>query len=231
MILACIVSTQCGGSPSAPASTQPSSATTGTTAGGGSTAGSTGGGGETVRAVTPMTDNFFDDNDWDQAVETYGATGSGSAGHLSFNGQADGGYRQISIQITSGGSSAQLAVFSIYRRVQYSPRNDGELLYVDYSESSINQSGGVQYSAPAIRQNGKLYTLIAGGGAFTTPDPSWTDHSLTHLTANDFRTIASATDHPDFTSGVIEFGFMRLQVGQGDTKAGIDNYRLVMYRK
>ena len=122
-------------------------------------------------------------------------------------------------------------IFSIHRRVQYSPRNDGDLLYVDYSESSINQSSGVQYSAPAIRQNGKLYTLVPGGNAFTTPDPSWTDHSLSHLTANDFRTIASATDHPDFTSGVIEFGFMRLQVGQGDTKAGIDNYRLVMYRK
>ena len=227
ILLACAVSTQCGGGASDPTNTQPSSVTTGNAGGGGSPAG----GSETVRAITPMTDNLFDDNDWDQVVENYGATGSGSAGHLSFNGQADAGYRQISIHITAGGSGAQLAVFSIHRRVQYSPRNDGDLLYVDYSESSINQSSGVQYSAPAIRQNGKLYTLVPGGNAFTTPDPSWTDHSLSHLTANDFRTIASATDHPDFTSGVIEFGFMRLQIGQGDTKAGIDNYRLVMYRK
>ena len=226
IILAGVVSAQCGGG-SDPTSTQPSSVTAGNTAGGGSP----GGGGATVRAVTPMTDNSFDDNDWDQVVETYGATGTGNAGHLSFNGQAGADYRQITIHITSGGSGAQLALFSIHRRVQYSPRNDGELLYVDYSESSINQSSGVQYSAPAIRQNDKLYTLIPGGNAFTTPDPSWTDHSLSHLTANDFRTIASATDHPDFTSGVLEFGFMRLQVGQGDTKAGIDNYRLVMYRK
>ena len=226
IILACVVSAQCGSS-SDPTSTQPSSVAAGNTVGGGSPAG----GSETVRAITPMTDNTFDDNDWDQVVETYGATGTGSAGHLRFNGQADADYRQITIHITSGGSDAQLALFSIHRRVQYSPRNDGDLLYVDYSESSINQSSGVQYSAPAIRQNGKLYTLVPGGNAFTTPDPSWTDHSLSHLTANDFRTIASATDHPDFTSGVIEFGFMRLQVGQGDTKAGIDNYRLVMYRK
>ena len=46
----------------------------------------------------------------------------------------------------------------------------------------------------------------------------------------DFRTIASAADHPDFRSGRIEVGFMRLQVGQGATKGGIDNYRTV-YRK
>ena len=51
-----------------------------------------------------MTDNTFDDNDWDQVVETYGATGTGSAGHLRFNGQADADYRQITIHITSGGS-------------------------------------------------------------------------------------------------------------------------------
>lgn len=227
VILACVLSAQCGGA-SNPTSTQPSSATVGDAGNGGSSAG---GSDPVVRAVTPMTDTVFDDNDWDEAVETYGATGSGSAGHLSFNGQADAGYRQVTIHITGGGSGAQLAVFSIHRRVQYSPRNDGDLLYVDYSESSINQAGGVQYSAPAIRQNGKLYTLIPGGNAFTTPDASWTEHALNHLTANDFRTIASAADHPDFTSGVIEFGFMRLQVGQGDTKAGIDNYRLVMYRK
>ena len=231
ILLACVVSAQCGGSsdPTSP-STQSSPVTAGGSPGGGS-GGSSGGGTETVRATTPIVDNSFDDNDWDEVVETYGATGSGSAGHLSFNGQAGADYRQINIHITGGGSGAQLALFAIRRDVLYFPTSDGEILYVDYSESSINQAGGVQYSAPAIRQNGKLYTLIPGSGAFTTPDASWTDHSLAHLTASDFRTIASATDHPDFKNGRIEFGFMRLQVGQGDTRAGIDNYRLVLYRK
>ena len=95
----------------------------------------------------------------------------------------------------------------------------------------------MQYSAPAIRQNGKNYTLVPGGKAFTTPETSWTNHSLTGLTQNDFRTIATPSDHPDFSTngGRIEVGFMRLQViqpgGSGSqTKVGIDNYRLVLYR-
>ena len=119
-----------------------------------------------------MTDNTFDDNDWDQVVETYGATGTGSAGHLRFNGQADADYRQITIHITSGGSDAQLALFSIHRRVQYSPRNDGDLLYVDYSESSSKQANREQKSAPANRQTRQHYTHEPGGNDFTTPDQS-----------------------------------------------------------
>lgn len=227
ILLACVVSTQCGGSN--PTNTQPSAATpSGSTGGSGSP---TPGGSDTVRGVSTITDSLLDDNDWDTIVENYGATGTGGAGHLNFAGQAGAGYRQVSIQVTGGGSGAQLAVFSIYRRVQYEPRNDGDLLYVDYSESSINFTSGVQYSAPAIRQNGKLYTLMPGGQAFPTPDAAWTDHSLAHLTANDFRTFASATDHPSFTTGDLQFGVMRVLVGQGDTRAGIDNYRLVLYRK
>jgi hypothetical protein len=180
----------------------------------------------------PISDSFFDDNDWDDIVETYGASGGGAGGHLTFNGQAGAGYRQINIRIDSpSGPDARLAVFAIRRDVVYFPSTDGEILWIDYSESSINQSGGTQYSAPALRQNGKLYTLVPGGGAFATPDSSWTDHALTHLTQNDFRTLASAADHPDFRNGRTEVGFMRLQIGQGATKAGIDDFRMVLYRK
>ena len=176
----------------------------------------------------PISDSFFDDNDWDDVIDTSAASGTGSGGHLTFNGQAGAGYRQVNIQINSG---AQLAVFAIRRDVVYFPSTDGEILWIDYSESSINQGSGAQYSAPALRQNGKLYTLVPGAGAFATPDTSFTDHALTHLTQNDFRTLASATDHPDFSSGRFEVGFMRLQVGQGTTRGGIDNYRMVLYRK
>jgi ABC-type glycerol-3-phosphate transport system substrate-binding protein len=223
VILACVVAVSCGGS-SDP--TSPSSA-------GSSSGGS--GGNETFRVSTPVTDSFFDDGDWDDIVEAYSASGSGGGGHLTFNGQEGAGYRQVSINVTSAsGSDARLAVFAINRRALYFPSSDGAILWIDYSESSINQSAGsVQYSAPAIRQNGKIYTLIPGAKAFTTPETSWTDHSLTHLTQSDFRTIASATDHPDFsrTGGRTEFGFMRLQAGQGQSKAGIDNFRMVLFRE
>src|SRR4051812_42635883 len=231
VVLTCIASVSCGGASDSTSPSTPSSPATGGTGGSG---GGTGGGTETFRVSTPVTDGSFDDNDWDDIVEAYSASGSGSGGHLTFNGQAGADYRQININITSAaGSDAKLAVFAIRRGVVIYPPSDGAILWIDYSESSINQSaGGVQYSAPAVIQNGKLYTVLPGGGAFTTPDTSWTGHSVAHLKQTDFRTIASATEHPDFSrsGSLIQFGFMRLQVGQGQTRGGIDDWRLVLYR-
>ena len=223
IMLGCVISVSCGGGSD---STGPGPSPV-TSAGGGGDAGS-----DVVRNTSQITDSSFDDNDWEDVVETLNASGSGSGGHLRFNGQAGADYRQITISINSGGADGRLAVFAINRAQAYSPSSDGAVLWIDYSESSINQLSGTQYSAPAIRQNGKIYTLVPGGGAFATPEAAWTDHALTHLTQNDFRTLASATDHPDFSrnGSRIEIGFMRLQVGQGATKGGIDNYRLVLYR-
>jgi hypothetical protein len=235
VLLACVVALNCGGksNPTSPDAPTPP-------AGGGGSSGS-GGSGDTGRTAITSDDNF-DDNDWDDVVQAFGAGGTGGGGHLSFNGQAGAaaGYRQITITVNNAGSgsAAQVAVFAIKRGASYFPQTDGAILSISYSESSINQSSGNgQYSAPAIRQNGKLYTLVPGGKAFTTPEPTWTDHSLTGLTQDDFRTIASAADHPDFSAsgGRIEVGFMRLHSvpagGSGDTrKAGIDNYRLTMFR-
>ena len=236
IILACVGSVCCGGSsdPTSPSSSTQSSGSTGGTGGSGGSGGATGGGSDAFRVSTPVTDSLFDDGDWDDVVETYSASGSGSGGHLSFNGQAGAGYRQVSINVSSvTASDGKVAVFAINRQALYFPSSDGAILWIDYSESSINQStGNVQYSAPAIRQNGKLYRVVPGAQACLTPETSWTDHSIAHLTQNDFRTLASATDHPNFSTsgGRTEFGFMRLQVGQGQSKAGIDNYRLVLYR-
>lgn len=225
IILACVVGVNCGGSDSSgPA---PSTGAVGSSSGGG---GSTGG--DTVRNVSDITDTAFDDNDWDDVIDTNGVSGTGAGAHLRFNGQVGADYRQVTIRINSSEPDAKVALFAIRRRDAYSPSSDGAILSIDYSESSINQSGNVQYSAPAIRQNGKIYTLMPGSGAFAAAETSWTDHSLAHLTQNDFRTMASASEHPDFSrSGTrIEFGFLRMQIGPGDSKAGIDNYRMVLYR-
>jgi len=231
VLSACIVAMNCGKS-------NPTSPDASTPAPGGGGSGGTGGTGAT--AIT--TDDTFSDSDWDDEVQTFGAGGTGGGGHLSFNGQAGAGpsYRQITITVNNAGSgsAAQVAVFAIKRGAVYFPPSDGAIFSIGYSESSINQSSGNgQYSAPAIRQNGKLYTLVPGGKAFSTPEPTWTDHSLTGLTQNDFRTIASAADHPDFSAsgGRIEVGFMRLYTVQaggngGTVKGGIDNYRLTLFR-
>ncbi len=235
VLLTCVLAMNCSGSdptsPTSPDSPPPSSG------GGGATA--------AVAAVVVgrtaiTTETEFDDGQWEDVVEAYGSGGTGGGGRLSFMGQQGAYYRQISITVNNAGSgsAAQVAVFAFKQGAVYFPSTDGAILSIDYSESSINQSSGNgQYSAPAIRQNGKLYTLVPGGKAFTTPETTWTNHSLTGLTQNDFRTIASPADHPDFSTngGRIEVGFMRLQVVQAggngsSTKGGIDNYRLTMYR-
>ena len=231
VILACVAAVHCGGDDDS----NPTNPTPPPSGGGG---GGGGGAGGTRTAVTQETE--FDDGQWQDIVESFGAGGTGGGGRLQYLGQAGAYYRQVTIDVINAGSgsAAQVAVFSYKQGAVYFPSSDGAILSIDYSESSINQSSGnVQYSAPAIRQNGKNYTLVPGGKAFTTPETSWTTHSLTGLTQNDFRTIATPSDHPDFSAngGRIEVGFMRLQVVQpgasnAQTKAGIDNYRLVMYR-
>ena len=229
VLLACVAAIGCGGSdptsPEDPSTPAPSP-------GPGSPPGAT--------RTAVYTDSEFSDNDWDEVVESFGAGGSGGAGQLHFNGQAAAGYRQVTINVNSAGSGsqAQVAVFSIKRGIAYFPTTDGAILSITYSEDSINQSSGNgQYSAPAIRQNGKLYTLVPGGKAFSTPEAAWTKHTLTGLTQNDFRTIASAADRPDFSANGarMEVGFMRLVVVQaggsgGEVKGGIDNWQLTLYR-
>jgi hypothetical protein len=233
MILTCVAAAQCGGDSDPANPTPPPSGGSGGGGGGG------GGGGATRTSVTTETE--FDDGQWQDVVEAFGAGGSGGGGRLSYLGQAGAYYRQVTIDVNNAGSgsAAQVAVFSYKQSAVYFPSTDGAILSIDYSESSLNQStGNVQYSAPAIRQNGKNYTLVPGGKAFTTPETAWTNHSLTGLTQNDFRTIATPSDHPDFSTsgGRMEVGFMRLQVVQpgasnAQTKVGIDNYRLQMNRQ
>lgn len=225
MLLACVVAINCDSNPANPSDPG---------GGGGGGGGGVGGGG--TGQVAQATDQTFDDNTWDEILDIGGAGGTGGAGHVSYNGQAGADIRRINITVNGGG---QVAVFSIKRNFGYFPSSDGRIVSIDYSEDSILMSGGGngQYSAPALRQNGKYYTLVPGGKAFTTPDLAWTRHTLTGLREDDFRTLASASDHPDFSSSGsrIDVGFMRLHSvpggGAQETKiGGIDNWTITIYR-
>ena len=234
VVLACVVAMNCSGSdPTSPDAPPPTGGSGGT--------GGTGGTGGGTGATAITSDDVFNDNDWDEVVQAFGAGGSGGAGQLHFNGQQQAGYRQVTITVNGAGSgsAAQVAVFCFKRGAVYFPSTDGAIISVSHSEDSILQAGGGngQYSAPAIKQNGLLYTLVPGAGAFPTPEASWTPHSLSGLRQNDFRTLASAAEHPDFSTGGgrIEVGFMRLVTvsagGPGTTvKGGIDNWRLTLFR-
>jgi hypothetical protein len=239
VFLACVAAFSCSGGDSNP--TNPDTPPSGGGGGGGGGTGGGGGGGGTG-ATAIASDDVFDDNNWDAELQVFGNGGTGGASHVRFNGQEGADYRRISITANSAegsGAATQVAVFSIRRGTAYFPSTDGEIFSISYSEDSILLSGGGngQYSAPALRQNGKLYTLVPGGGAFATPELAWTPHSLSNLRQNDFRTLASASEHPDFsrTGTRIEVGFMRLHTvaagGPGGTRlGGIDNWRLTFVR-
>jgi hypothetical protein len=238
VLLMCVVASSCSGGDDNP--TSPDNPTGGGSSGGGS-GGSGGDGGSGSRGTAVASDNIFDDTNWDTELQVFGAGGTGGGSHVRFNGQEGADYRRINIAVNSAGSgsAAQVAVFSIRRGTSYFPTSDGAINSIDYSEDSILFSGGGvgQYSAPAFRQNGKLYTLVPGAGAFPTPEAAWTPHSITGLRQNDFRTIASASDHPDFsaTGSRIDVGFMRLVTvpagGGPDNKiGGIDNWRITFNR-
>ncbi len=133
-LLLCIVATNCGGSdPTSPDSPPPS--------GGGG--GGTGGGGSFGRtAVT--SDAGFDDGQWADVVETFGAGGDGGGGRLSFMGQEGAHYRQVTVTVNNAGSGsgAQVAVFAFKQGAVYFPATDGAILWIDHSEDSIHQQGG-----------------------------------------------------------------------------------------
>jgi hypothetical protein len=232
VLLACVVTCSCGGSdPTSPDDPPPS---------GGGGGGGTGGGGSFSR-TSVTSDNGFDAGQWEDVVQTFGSGGSGGGGRLSWLGQAGAHYRQVTIDVNNAGSGsgAQVAVFSFKQGAVYFPSTDGAILWMDHVEDSIHQQGGTnQYTAPAIRQNGKLYTLVPGGKAAAVSQQSWSRTTLTNLRQDDFRTIASPADRPDFSSSGarMEVGFMRLvNIPAGangvTVKAGIDNWTLTMYRQ
>jgi hypothetical protein len=234
VVLACVISIHCGKSDPTSPDAPPAPGGGGGTGGGGTGGGGTGGGGTGQTAIA--SDDIFDDNNWDNELQVFGAGGTGAGSHVRYLGQEGADYRRITITANSG---AQVAVFSIKRNTAYFPSSDGAIFSIDYSEDSILLSGGGngQYSAPAFKQNGKLYTLVPGAGAFATPETAWTPHSLNGLRQNDFRTIASPSEHPDFSASGsrIEVGFMRLHSvpagSPGGTRTGgIDNWRIVFHR-
>ncbi len=229
LALACAATLACG-------SDSPMSPSDGGGGGGGGGTGGGGGGGGATGNTTVLTDADFDDNAWDSYEHTSGSGGTTVGGHFTIGGVANSSYGRITLTANSGG--AQVALFRIWRGEAYTPSGDGRIFSITYSEDSIRFSGGTsQYGSPALRQNDKLYALVQGAGAFATADQSWTAHSLTAVTQDQFRTLDSASDHPDFstTGSRIEFGYMRLIStsggSSGDTAAGgIDNWRLVLNR-
>jgi hypothetical protein len=236
--LGCVATLNCSNSSATAPGSLPATGAGGSSSGGGGDGGSSGGGG---LGTAVFSDGDFDDNGWEVVVQLLGPGGSGGAGHLQSGGVGNSDYRRTIITVNSAegsGIAAQVAVFSIKRDAVYFP-SDGAISSIDYAEDSILLAGGGngQTSAPALRQNGMLYTLVSSTGAFLTPELAWTPHVVNGRTPDHFRTLQSASEHPNFsaTGGRIEFGFMRLHSvpsgsAGGTRTGGIDNWRVTLNR-
>ena len=97
VILACVGAIHCSGS-------DPTSPDAPSGGGGGGGAGGGGGGGGGATRTSTTSDDDFDDGQWADVVEAFGAGGSGGGGRLSYLGQQGAYYRQVSITVNSAGS-------------------------------------------------------------------------------------------------------------------------------
>ncbi len=149
------------------------------------------GGGTGATAIT--SDDVFNDNDWDEVVQAFGAGGSGGAGQLHFNGQAAGwlppghdhGQRRGQ-RVCGPGRSVLLQAGSGVLPVDRRSDHLSQPLR-GFDSASGRWKRPVQRTGDqAERHCSTRWSLAAG--AFPTPEASWTPHSLSGLTQNDFRT-------------------------------------------
>jgi hypothetical protein len=187
-------------------------------------------------APVMFSDGTFNDADWNDTAVMFGGGGTATTSQTSTGGNP-GSFREIDITVVAN-LEARVDIFSINSNAIYDPSASGAIASIDYSEDSIlldtfNTLGGAgQAAAPALLQNGILYSLTLTTGAFGTPDRTWTSHQLVSLTVSDFL---SGSLVPDFSaSGApIQFGYRRAishppgNLEQGLT-GGIDNWSLTV---
>ena len=191
----------------------------------------------TLAAHVQYFDGIFDDNEWETIVTSTGAGGGGMAQQVASTDGNPAAYREVStfLNDTIGtGMAASVGLFSIKPAAIYDPSIDGPIHVIDYREDSRLLLGGGQGQATtlALRQGGALFAALDDRDF--TPEIEWTRKSILGLREADFRTLASGSTQPDFSStgGPIEFGFLRANsapvdccVG-GSRTAGIDNWRV-----
>lgn len=184
-------------------------------------------------AVSYFDGNF--DSGWTTAVFGSGSYSS-SASQMTTGGNPDKYFRITNYT----GVSSQVYGFYMNTNATYNPSVLGAIGSIDYYEDQryFSGDGNHQAAGVALFQDGTYYFTTRGGytnsstwGPLLSGIPApFTPIDTTGLTANDFRTLASASDHPDFTSNgeAITFGFFRANSISLEEVAGIDNWQVTV---
>lgn len=179
---------------------------------------------QAANAIT-FSDGTFNDSDWVLYVD---ATGAGtSKAYQASPGGSPGSYRKV----MNTSESDDVIAFSYMINAKWNPGVlgaiagiDGSFDHEDQLVGDWGQGGGI-----ALRQNGKNYF----GPSNLDYPASWQHASWTGLTSSDFRTLASTTDHPDFShaGGQIMLGFFNSNTNLGivrTTGSGYDNFQVTV---
>lgn len=172
--------------------------------------------------------------------------GQGGAAELRWelldgNPQSSGNVRTFVNGSPSAAATSSVYAFFFRAGASFSPRERAAAIAsLAYSEDLRylgTGSSGVESTAPALRQNGRLYA--AGGLANSIPS-TWTTLRLSGLAASSFveysvangHVRVDAASHPDFSGGAIQFGFLRARSNPSSTpethELGIDNWSFTL---
>ena len=180
-------------------------------------------------ATFTYSDSTFKNDEWELTTYGSGYLGGSARATQIGSGGIGGEFRRIinTANRASSSQSSNVIGFHIWNGETYSPKTQGAITSVDYSENSIMFSGFGQGQGAglALKQNGNLYW----GGYFITPQRSWTQKTLTNLVESDFGLVSDRSKHPDFSENGedIQFGFMRSNSSRGSGYSivgGIDNW-------
>src|ERR1700730_10330616 len=179
-----------------------------------------------------FSDGTFQNGDWTKSVisSTGGATDSVS--QVSAGGNP-GAYRFIEHDLPP---SSSIVVFHSMNLATYSPKTEGPIVALNYSEDEIQFNppfaGATIGAQPAIQQDGVLYF----GPDFTFGTTSWATATRNGLTATDFTSLTNT--NPDFTAtgNQILFGYLRSNTNTDPespetTQHGIDNFSYTVARQ
>jgi len=187
-------------------------------------------------ATFTYSDSTFKNDEWELTTYNYVLGGTVSATQIG-SGGIGGEFRRIvnTVNQTVGSQNSTIVGFHIWNGETYSPKTQGAITSVDYSENSIMfyGSGQGQGAGLALKQNGNLYW----GSYFITPERSWTRKTLTNLVESDFRLISDRSKHPDFSENGadIQWGFARGNTSLNTSRnsgytivGGIDNWSVTI---
>jgi hypothetical protein len=170
-------------------------------------------------------DGTFNNSDW--SLTTFG-TDSGHTVTLSqqLAGGNPGDYQQMEFNLSTS-SPTGVQGLAFYTANSFNPGSSGAITGIDFSEDHFQTADLV--GGFVLMQNG---TIFGSYTPYFSGNNSWTNYSVSGLTANDFDAFGSTSEHPDFSANgaPITFGYYFARYSPpGKVDGGVDNWTVTIF--